>query len=245
MLNPALCNRPLSQWLLLKDWLAVFVTNPALIITLLVALLILSLRLRRQRWRFFARGSIAAALILYILAPLPPLETLANASLVQAIPYDSGATADAIVILGRGESLRENRINVATELWQQGRAPQIFASGRGDGRHIVKRLRKRGIPAEILGNENCSQTTAENAEFTAKLLQPQGIDRIILVTDFPHMLRSLLTFRNFGFQVIPHPSPLPPMPQRQKALIVYREYAGITSYAIKGRFLNSDGPLQS
>ena len=151
-----------------------------------------------------------------ILVPLPPLETLANAALVRGLPRDSGTTADAIVILGRGDNLRATRINVAAELWRQGRAPQIFASGRGDGRQMVKKLKKVGIPVETLDDENCSQTTAENADFTAALLQPRGIESIILVTDPPHMLRSLLTFRSAGFRVTPHPSPLPPLPQRGK-----------------------------
>ncbi len=234
MLDPALCNRPISQWLFFKDGLTELAMNPGLVIGALVTLLILSLRLRRQRWTFWVRGSIIATLSLYIFVPLPPIETLANAGLVRAVPDDTGTTADAIVILGRGHNLRNPRIDVATQLWQQERAPRLFASGRGDGPQIVHQLQSSGIPAETLDDENCSQTTAENAKFTAALLQPQGIQRIILVTDPPHMLRSLLTFQNAGFQVIPHPSPLPQLPQRQKALIVYREYAGMVSYALKG-----------
>jgi uncharacterized SAM-binding protein YcdF (DUF218 family) len=236
MLDPALCNRPISQWLVLKVWFTELMMNEALVIGALVTMLILSLRWRRNRWRFWARGGIVAVLLLYIFVPLPPFETWANAGLVRAVPADSGATADAIVILGRGDDLRELRIDVAAELWRQGRAPKIFASGRGDGPQIVQRLKASGIPAAMLGDEDCSQTTAENAEFTATLLQPQGIERIILVTDPPHMLRSLLTFRRFGFRVTPHFSPLPPLPQREKALIVYREYVGMASYAIRGRF---------
>lgn len=223
MLDPALCNRPISHWLVLKEGLTTLVMNEALVIGVLVAVLIWSLRWRRKPSRLWVRGFIVTALLLYIFVPLPPFETWAYTTLAQAVPQDSGKTADAIVILGRGDELRTSRIEAVTELWEQDRAPQIFASGRGDGPQIVSSLIARGIPADILGDENCSQTTAENAEFTATLLQPQGVEQIILVTDPPHMLRSLRTFRKLGFQIIPHFSPLPPLPQREKALIVYRE----------------------
>ena len=74
--------------------------------------------------------------------------------------------------------------------------------------------------------------------FTARLLQPQGRKQILLVTDPPHMLRSLLTFRSLGFTVIPHPSPLPQTlsPQEKDALML-REYSALFFYSLLGWFL--------
>lgn len=52
------------------------------------------------------------------------------------------------------------------------------------------------------------------------------------------MLRSLLTFESVGFEVTPIPSPLPrEIGRRGKATLVLREYAGLVTYGLRGRFL--------
>lgn len=50
-----------------------------------------------------------------------------------------------------------------------------------------------------------SLDTGENASRTASLLRPIGIERIVLVTQAWHMKRSLMLFREAGFQVTPAP----------------------------------------
>jgi uncharacterized SAM-binding protein YcdF (DUF218 family) len=157
--------------------------------------------------------------------------------LTSLIPPDSGEPADAIVVLGRGADLRQHRIAEVWKLWQSNRAPKIFASGMSDARQMVRSLEEMGVPEQRLGGEECSQSTQENALFTSALLRSQGIKRIVLVTDSPHMLRSLLTFRSFGFHVIPHPSPQPtqyPLPDKIGNLL--REYVGLAMYALTGQF---------
>jgi uncharacterized SAM-binding protein YcdF (DUF218 family) len=107
----------------------------------------------------------------------------------------------------------------------------------GDAHQIVQTLEEMGVPEQRLGGEECSQTTHENALFTSALLHSQGIRKIILVTDSPHMLRSLLTFRSFGFHVIPHPSPQSThYSLRNKIGNLLREYAGLAIYALSGQF---------
>ncbi|HEY9741447.1 MAG TPA: YdcF family protein, partial [Coleofasciculaceae cyanobacterium] len=94
-----------------------------------------------------------------------------------------------------------------------------------------------GIPNQTLAYEECSRTTEENARFTATVLQPQGVKQILLITDSPHMLRSLLTFRSFGFTVIPYTSPVPAnLASRTKALKVFSEYLALVGYGLQGRF---------
>ncbi|MBO3464480.1 YdcF family protein, partial [Aetokthonos hydrillicola] len=86
------------------------------------------------------------------------------------------------------------------------------------------------------------RTTQENALFTASILQPRQVKQILLVTDSPHMLRSLLTFRRLGFDVIPHISPIPPkLTPTKTAMLVFYEYMGLVSYGLEGRFF----PLQN
>lgn len=176
-------------------------------------------------------------LVFYLVATSPPMIALATQGLVLALPADSGVAVDAIVVLGRGELLRNHRVEIASQLWQAKRAPKIFASGMTDTPRIIEILQTIGIPRQMLGGESCSQTTEENALFTAAILYPQGVRQILLITDPPHMLRSLLTFRSFGFTVIPRTSPLPPnWTSTTKPRFIYREYLGLVSYALLGRF---------
>jgi uncharacterized SAM-binding protein YcdF (DUF218 family) len=153
------------------------------------------------------------------------------------LPQDSGEKVDAIVVLGRGEPFRDQRVATVQELWQTNRASEIFASGMLDARPIVQTLKELGLPAQRLDGEECSQTTEENAQFTYAILHPQGIQTLLLVTDAPHMLRSFLAFRSFGFHVIPHLSGLPThLTLPKKLWIVLREYLGLIQYFFTGQF---------
>ncbi|MGG6293745.1 YdcF family protein [Leptolyngbya sp. AN02str] len=153
------------------------------------------------------------------------------------LPPDSGEPVDAIVILGRGAHLRDLRVAETRQLWDANRAPTIFISGMLDARFMVKMLEETGVPSQSLSGEECSQSTAENALFSATILYPKGVRKLLLVTDTPHMLRALLSFRRFGFQAIPYPIPLSSSKSSiERTLILLREYAGLIMYAISGQF---------
>lgn len=189
-----------------------------------------------KRWKRSFRGLIVTiATILIVLSPVGL--NIALWVLGTPLPGDSGDPVDAIVVLGRGESFRALRTATVVDLWRANRAPRIFASGMLDARAIAQTLKEMGVPATQLSGEECSQSTLENAQFTTALLHPQGVKKILLVTDRPHMLRSLLMFRSFGFQVIPHPTALPKqLPYSEKFPIALREYTGLMKYLITGQF---------
>jgi len=162
---------------------------------------------------------------------------IGNWGLTVFLPADSGASVDAIVVLGRGDEMRDRRTVATWKLWRANRAPQIFASGMLDARAIVQELEATGVPKQRLGGEECSQTTEENALFTAALVHSQGVKRILLVTDSPHMLRSLRTFQSFGFTAIPYPVPLSDKLRTVERLqILFREYVALAQYTVSGRF---------
>ncbi len=237
MLDSALCSRPPDQWLALKLMLSTWIMTPSLVVLTLAALIILPWMIPRLRWKRQLSGLGTVLFLIYFSAQFPLTIAVATKGLVEFLPKDSGVTVDAIVVLGRGEYFRNSRVEVAEELWRAHRAPLIFASGAGDGSQIIQLLRAQGIPNQVLNDESCSRTTEENAKFTAIELKPQGVKRVVLVTDPPHMLRSLLTFRSFGFTVIPHTSPLPPkLAPVKESLILFYEYMGLLSYGLKGRF---------
>ncbi|MBW4469130.1 MAG: YdcF family protein [Stenomitos rutilans HA7619-LM2] len=144
---------------------------------------------------------------------------------------------DSIVVLGRGDGVRNRRVEIAEQLWREKRSPKIFASGMLDAEFIIEQLKNNGIATQALNGERCSQTTEENALFTAAVLRPQNIQKILLITDPPHMLRSVLSFRASGFTVIPHTSPLPSYWEPERSVpVLLREYTGLVSYAITNRF---------
>ena len=246
MLNQLLCiSRPISQWLILKSIIAKFLITPSLVILFIASLILLPLIVPKLRWKRFWSGFAAIILVIYFSATLPFTVAIANQGLVAFIPPDTGKNVDAIVILGRGEKFRQSRVKVAARLWDIGRAPLIFASGVGDGKEIVQQLKQEGIPDKVLSEEHCSHTTKENALFTASILKQRGVKTILLVTDPPHMLRSLLTFKSVGFEVIPHSSPVPSaLVQTQKAMLVFYEYMGLVSYSLHGHFLPSQQTQQ-
>ncbi|HEY9668428.1 MAG TPA: YdcF family protein [Coleofasciculaceae cyanobacterium] len=178
-------------------------------------------------------SSKRANLLLFGLTATLPLLIfwVAELGLLRFLPPDSGAAADAIVVLGRGPIAAEQRINSAAQLWQAKRAPLVFTTGRGDAQRMIERLEAKGLPKQALDGDNCALTTLQNAVFTAAILQQQDFRTIVLVTDEPHMLRSLLVFRAQGFTVIPHPIPLPKnWGFKEKYFITLREFTGLISY---------------
>jgi len=212
-------------------------TRPERIIPLLCIWSLLPWFIRPIRRKGLLSSLGVGLLVLYLGVVSPKGIAAGGKLLTFPLPSDSGSEADAIVILGRGPELREGRVAIAEELWREQRSPLIFASGRGDALEIADDLMAHGVPASAVDGEPCSRTTEENAQFTANLLQPKGIHRILLVTDPPHMLRSLLTFRSLGFEVVPHPSPLPYyLAGKKRAFLIFREYLGMASYGVMGRF---------
>jgi len=239
MLESVVCDlgTETRSWTSLS-WLVFHVLiQPGLVIPPLLALIGVPWLIKPLPWKRQFSGFGVVLLLAYLLASSPTLSAVGNQLLVRFLPADSGATADAIVVLGRGAPLRPERVEIAASLWQAKRAPVVFASGRGDADEIHQQLEARGLPDQSVDGEECSRTTEENARYTAAFLESRGVQRILLVTDPPHMLRSLLTFRSFGFEVIPHPSPLPQqINSREKTFLVFREFLGIVSYGIRGRF---------
>jgi uncharacterized SAM-binding protein YcdF (DUF218 family) len=243
MINPALCEPGTAKrWTSFTWWLFSGLTKPALVLPILFALILLPCLIRPLRRRRI-RAMGVALLLLYGVVCSPIGMRAGNQILLGLLPNDAGQPVDAIVVLGRGRALRPERTQVAADLWQANRSPLVFASGRGDAKPIAQALVKRGVPEQAIDGEPCSRTTEQNAQFTAALLKPRGIQQILLVTDPPHMLRSFLTFRSLGFDVIPHPNPLPPeLNARREAFLIVREYMGLVSYGLLGRFFPREAP---
>jgi uncharacterized SAM-binding protein YcdF (DUF218 family) len=129
----------------------------------------------------------------------------------------------AIVVLGGG-TYRGNteyggdtvgpsllaRLRYAAWLGKRTGLPIIPTGGSEAGR-IPEAVLAREVLQEEFGSsvpliEQRSRTTWQNAQLTAELAQPHGIQRILLVTHSWHMPRAAKIFRQAGFEVLPAPT---------------------------------------
>ncbi len=64
---------------------------------------------------------------------------------------------------------------------------------------------ERDLGVRVRWLETQSRDTAENARYSARILQSAGVRRIVLVTHASHMRRAEALFRHQGFEVVPAP----------------------------------------
>jgi uncharacterized SAM-binding protein YcdF (DUF218 family) len=190
-----------------------------------------------RRWRYRVILPMAIVSMTYVVFTTPFTVELGLKAIMTTFPQDTGEPVNAIVILGRGEPLHHQRVELAAQQWRMGRSSKIFVSGRQDTVPMLKALKQQGVPTQILDGEDCSLSTEENGLFTSVFLNPQQHQKILLITDAPHMLRSLFTFQRFGYTPIPKVSPLvSTWDAREKSKIIRREILGMVGYGITGRF---------
>ena len=135
-------------------------------------------------------------------------------------PATSYPTAQAIVVLSGSDfphSSRRRRAHAAApttragfglRLYQAGDASVILLSGGGGGAlRMAWTLRRQGVPASALRTETRSDSTHENALYSAQILERENKQRILLVTSAMDMPRAVASFRQQGLTVIPAPVP--------------------------------------
>jgi uncharacterized SAM-binding protein YcdF (DUF218 family) len=127
--------------------------------------------------------------------------------------------ADVIIVLGAG--LRNNgrpdmaltrRSMRAAELWQQGMASHIICTGgvservaRPEAEGCRDVLLEQGVPDEAILLESRSRSTEENALNSHMMMQENGWETAVLVTDGFHMMRATWIFRDEGITVYGSP----------------------------------------
>lgn len=132
--------------------------------------------------------------------------------------------ADAIVILGAGREQNDpgwggadqpglmalERLRYAARLARASGLPMAATGGLHYGQPpseaaLMADAMKRDYGLDIRWQEEQSRTTWENAVLSAELLQPQGVRRVVLVTQAWHMPRARWSFEQAGFEVISAP----------------------------------------
>jgi uncharacterized SAM-binding protein YcdF (DUF218 family) len=227
---------------LLKRSLVNGFTHPVQVILVLLVGSGLTILFAKTVWRPLILKASLVTLSLYILLLSPLGLMIALQGLLSFVPQTSDsateARADVIVVLDRGSLALWARVSEAINLLQENRAPVILVTGHlSETLYLLHLLKGAGAPESALLGEFCARTTEENGRFSAKILNQLQAQRILLVTDAPHMLRSYLIFKSFGFDVLPHPVPMPTsMSLAQRSATALREYPALVSYWLLGRF---------
>jgi uncharacterized SAM-binding protein YcdF (DUF218 family) len=184
-------------------------------------------------------GKVLLGIVGTIVFLSPMLLYLPMKAMLGLLSDTDNASVDTIVVLGRGPNSLTDRALVAAQYWQDNQSANIFVSGMMDAPVIIDDLQAMGVPATQISGERCSESTWENALFSDALLQPSVNDRILLITDEPHMVRSVWVFKGFGFkQVKPYVVEQNPLVSlsRQRAYRMIREYAALVKYGVLGRY---------
>ncbi len=198
---------------------------PAL--NILLVLLGLWLLRRKQPWP--GRLLIAFSLLSLWLLATP----LGSGLLARGLETDSVLAvahksrwqgAQAIVVLGGGRDVAPefggidvpnywtaSRLRYAAWLYRQTGIPLAVSGGIVQAREkeseaaVMARSLQQDYVVNVRWQEGLSRTTWENAQYSAALLQPEGVKKIVLVTQGLHMRRARMIFEHFGFEVVPAP----------------------------------------
>lgn len=173
---------------------------------------------RRPRLAF---GLIAASVGLLVLLSMPWIAGRLQASLepTPTTPFDAATVAgdaQAIVVLGGDGSsfapefegaevgpLTLERVRLAARLGRETGLPILVTGGpprRGESA-LARRMAKllgdeHGLTARWI--EPHAADTRDNAEFSARLLRADGIERVVVVTHAWHLKRALEAFERAG-----------------------------------------------
>jgi uncharacterized SAM-binding protein YcdF (DUF218 family) len=136
--------------------------------------------------------------------------------------------AEAIVVLGGGirapvaprpwvdVTEAGDRVLYGARLYREGKAPLVILSGgriewRGGGSpsesaDMAQIMVAMGVPMTAILQDPTSLNTRENAVNVKKIMQQQGIQRVLLVTSALHMPRSMAIFKRLNIEAIAAPT---------------------------------------
>src|SRR5690606_12012723 len=89
----------------------------------------------------------------------------------------------------------------------------VTTGGRAEGDRLAEAVAAKnlavaaGVPAADIIVEDRSRTTEENLANALPLLAANGIARVLVVSDPPHMRRALAIARRLGMDAHPAPTP--------------------------------------
>jgi uncharacterized SAM-binding protein YcdF (DUF218 family) len=173
-----------------------------------------------RRWRRTGGALLALGLAsLWLLATPVVADVLERfVEHYPALDLDKPTDAQAIVILGGGgardyapeyrgptpEYVLLERLSYGAFVARHTGLPILVTGAPREAVTMQTSLvRDFGVPVRWV--ENQSRDTFENARYTARMLKPEGIERIVLITSSTHLWRAAHEFEDAGFEVVPAP----------------------------------------
>ena len=168
-------------------------------------------------WRIFRAASVCFVVLLILLYTSPIVPRLAT----WLTGRWEAPKGDVLIVLG-GDQLSDGTLGVgsywrsvyAARAFRAGGFQRIVVTGGPGGRqHSISIARAMadliaglGVPREDITLEEQSNSTRENALFTARLIHGWAARKVLLSSDI-HMRRAQATFARAGLDTIPAPIP--------------------------------------
>ncbi len=203
---------------------------PLFLYPLGLACLLLLLALGLMLWRRsrLAMIPVGLSLVILMLSSNGWVSIMLLKSLeFQQLPSGELPKADAIVVLGGATkpafaprpwvevSEEGDRVLYGAKLYREGKAPRVILSGgrvdwfgkaSPESADMAILMEPMGVPPSAVLQDSTSLNTRENAVNVKKIMDENGIRRILLVTSAMHMPRSLRIFQKLGIDAIPAPT---------------------------------------
>lgn len=141
-------------------------------------------------------------------------------SIWQFAKKDEKCQADVAIILGAATQdgevspVYQERINHGIALYNEGLVEVIIVTGGiGDGNEVSDAYAAKqyavsqGIPQEDILTENISAITQENLEYSKVIMEKNGYETAIIVSDPLHMKRAMLLAEDAGITAYSSPTP--------------------------------------
>ena len=204
----------------LKKLFSVLLLPPFLPLLLVAAGLILVGR-RPRLGRFLAWSGLAAALMLSV--PWSVGLMLTHLEDIPVLAPEAARSVQAIVILAGGKNrhapeyggesvnrLTLERLRYGARMAKKTGLPilvtgGVFGGGRSEAT-LMKEALEQDFGVPVRWSESASRDTRENAVYTARILLPAGIRRVILVSHAAHLRRAEQEFKAAGLEVILAPT---------------------------------------
>ncbi len=151
---------------------------------------------------------------------------------------DEARSADAIIVLGaaqfdgRPSPVLAARLDHGLDLWKRGLAPIIVVTGgKQPGDRVTEAtasadyLLKRGVPDAAIRREVDGETTYASIAASARFLKAEGRQRVLVVSEPYHMLRTKGIGREVG--LTPFGSPTVNSPERHVFEHELKETVGV------------------
>ena len=146
-----------------------------------------------------------------------------SAVAVSIISYgnkDEAQPSDAVIVLGAGafddyiSPVFRERIDHGIRLYESGFADYIIFTGgypegstKSEAAAAKEYALERGIPDEAIFTEEISRTTDDNLRYAKEIMDENGFETAIIVSDPLHMKRAMFLAKDHGISAVSSPTP--------------------------------------